>query len=317
MDTMIGFTNFLFVPANRPERFPKAAASGADMICIDLEDSVPPLQKDKARTALIELFDSLEQDSMSRNPSNCDPASRASLDCARIAVRINGLKTAAGLADLLAFASARNPPTLIFIPMVESASEVEIAHSILSQRSTEKNMALENRNDSAPKQINGLIPLIETVKGLRTCDSIAASKGVTAMMFGGGDFSAELGTKLDWEPLLTARSHFIMGCASASIAAIDTPFIFLDDEAGLKQECQRAKALGFHVKAAIHPQQIKIIAAVMRSSAQEIAEAQDAIKAFERTGGEAIRYKGRMLEAPVVQKYRRLLAANSIPGSAR
>lgn len=269
---MTSFTNFLFVPANRPERFEKAVSSGADLICIDLEDSVPADQKDSARDSVI--------------------AALANMDRKKTAVRINGLKTRAGLADLLALAESDHCPALVFLPMVESASEVEIAHNILGDR------------------IDGLIPLIETVKGLRAGDAIAASAGVTAMMFGGGDFSAELGTKLEWEPLLAARGAFIMCCASARVMAIDVPYIDMGNEAGLAEECARAKSMGFHAKAAIHPKQLPALQTAMRASEAEIAEAASAIAAYDAAGGKAISHNGRMLEAPIMERYRRIVAAD-------
>ncbi|WP_229955627.1 HpcH/HpaI aldolase/citrate lyase family protein [Parasphingorhabdus litoris] len=271
MDPMTGFTNFLFVPANRPERFEKAANSGADLICIDLEDSVPTDQKDSARESVLDAL--------------------KALDRSKTAVRINGLKTEAGLADLLALSASDRLPSLIFLPMVESAAEIEIAHSILGDR------------------VDGLVPLIETVRGLRAGDMLAASAGVTGMMFGGGDFSAELGTKLEWEPLLAARGAFILCCASAGVAAIDVPYIDMGNETGLEEECRKAKAMGFHAKAAVHPKQIAAIAKAMKPTEAEVAEAIDAINAFDAAGGKAISHNGRMLEAPVMQRYRHIVAA--------
>ena len=267
---MIGFTNFLFVPGNRPERFEKAASAGADLICIDLEDSVPATEKDAARQAVLDALPTLKR--------------------SKTAVRINGLKTPAGLSDLLALADCNSSPALVFLPMTESPAEVEIAHAILGDK------------------VPGLVPLIETVKGLRAGDAIAASKGVAGLMFGGGDFSAEIGTKLDWEPLLVARSQFVMCCASANVPAIDVPYIDMANEAGLIEECQKAKALGFQAKAAIHPKQVAAIQAAFRPSEGEIAEAKDAIAAYDAAGGKAISHNGHMLEAPVMERYRRILA---------
>ncbi|WP_417619541.1 HpcH/HpaI aldolase/citrate lyase family protein [Parasphingorhabdus sp.] len=263
-------TNFLFVPANRPERFEKAVSSGADLICIDLEDSVPADQKDSARKSVMVALNGLESK--------------------KTAVRINGLKTVAGLADLLTLARAEHLPSIIFLPMVECARDVEIAHSILGNR------------------IDGLIPLIETVRGLRAGDDIAASDGVTGMMFGGGDFSAELGTKLEWEPLLAARGGFIMCCASAQVMAIDVPYIDMGNEEGLAEECARIKAMGFHAKAAIHPKQLPAIQSIMSPSEAEIAEAKDAIAAYNAADGRAISHNERMLEAPIMERYRRILS---------
>jgi (S)-citramalyl-CoA lyase len=262
------FTNFLFVPGNRPERFAKALASGADLVCIDLEDSVPLAEKDDARREAL--------------------AAIAQHKDGRFALRINGLRTAAGLTDILAVAGATCPEYL-FIPMVESAAEIEIVRSILSP----------------PVAI---VPLIESVKGLRAVHDIAASPGVAAVMFGGGDFAAELGVDLAWQPLLHARSELVMACAAAGIAAVDVPYIDLENDVGLVEECTRVKTLGFNAKAAIHPRQIDAINAVFRPTSSEIEEARAAIAAFDAGGGAAIRFQGKMLEAPVIRRYRQILS---------
>jgi (S)-citramalyl-CoA lyase len=262
------FNNFLFVPGNRPERYAKALASGADLVCIDLEDSVPLAEKGNARAAAL--------------------AAIAGHDESRLALRINGLRTAAGLEDILALSNTRLPEYL-FVPMVESAAELEILRSILGA-------------DIA------FVPLIESVKGLRAAHDIAASPGVAAIMFGGGDFAGELGVKLEWEPLLHARSELVMACASAHIRAVDVPYIDLENEAGLADECAKAKALGFHAKAAIHPRQIDAINVAMRPGDAEIEEAQAAITAFDAGGGAAIRFQGKMLEAPIIRRYRQILS---------
>lgn len=262
------FTNFLFVPGNRPERYAKALASDADLVCIDLEDSVPLGEKDEARAAAL--------------------AAIAEHRDGRLALRINGLRTAAGLADILAVA-ASSMPEYLFVPMVESTAELEILRGVLGDGIA-------------------FVPLIESVKGLRAAQDIGSSPGVVAMMFGGGDFAGELGVKLAWEPLLHARSELVMACAAANIRVVDVPYIDLEDEAGLADECAKAKALGFHAKAAIHPRQIGAINAAMRPSAAEVAEAGAAIAAFDAAGGAAIRFQGKMLEAPIIRRYRQILS---------
>lgn len=269
---MRAFTNFLFVPGNRPERFEKALASGAELVCIDLEDSVPADEKQEARDSALAAIAAHGDD--------------------RLALRINGLRTGVGLADLLALADS-NRPAYLFVPMVESAAEIEIICGVVGE-----GMAI--------------IPLIESVKGLRAVEGIAASPGVIAMMFGGGDFSGELGVKLAWEPLLHARSELVMACAAANIRAIDVPYIDMDDDAGLAVECAKARALGFHSKAAIHPKQIDAINAAMRPSIAEIDEAHSAVAAFEAAGGVAIRHHGRMLEAPLIRRYRNIISTGEI-----
>jgi citrate lyase subunit beta/citryl-CoA lyase/(S)-citramalyl-CoA lyase len=245
--------------------------SGADLICIDLEDSVPASAKDSARE---DAIDALKW-----------------LDLSKTAVRINGIRTAEGLADLLALRASDKKPCLLFIPMVEHAVEIEIAKSALGVGT------------------GGFVPLIETVRGLSNAIEIAAADGVAAVMFGGGDFSSELGVKMDWEPLLTARSQLVMACAAAKVYCVDVPFIDIANEAGLADETARVKALGFHAKAAIHPSQIAIIKLGMKPTEAEVAEAKDALAAFEASGGAVIRHKGQMLEVPIVKRYQQILAS--------
>jgi (S)-citramalyl-CoA lyase len=260
--------SMLFVPGNKPERFAKALASGADCVCIDLEDAVPADEKAAARDAAI----------------------AAAMDDDRLSIRINAVSTRAGLADLLALADASKRPNLLFIPMVEAAAEIAIARSVLADPAVQ------------------FVPLIETVAGLNNAGAIAAEQNVAAVMLGGADFSAQLGVTLSWEPLLVARGQLVMAAAGAGKRAIDVPYIHLDNDAGLIEEAQRAKAMGFAAKAAIHPAQIAPIHSVFRPTAEEIAEAEAAEVAFSEANGAAVGFKGKMLEAPVMVRYRQILS---------
>lgn len=259
--------SLLFVPGSRPDRFDKALSAGADSVCVDLEDAVPVEGKDAARDAAL-----------------------AAIGRPGVALRINGVSTRAGMADLLALAAAPQRPAHIYVPMVESPAELRIIRTVLADDSV------------------GLIPLIETVEGLDNAGAIAADPAVVMMMFGGGDFSAQLGVALAWEPLLLARQRLIMACAAANKPAMDVPFIKIDDEAGLREEARRARDIGFAAKAAIHPTQLAAIHNVFRPTHAEIAEAEDAVAAFVAAGGAAVRFNGRMLDAPVVRRYQQILA---------
>lgn len=261
--------SLLFVPGSRPDRIAKALDSGADLVCIDLEDSVPEGDKAAARASAL--------------------AAIAAHREGRLALRINGMATRAGLADLLAIAEVDVAPPLVLLPKVESGAEVALVASVLG------------RPDIA------LVPLVETPRGLRAAHRIAAAPSVCAMMFGGGDLSSELGVALEWEPLLGARSQFLLACAEAGVPSIDVPFIRLGDSAGLEEETRRAKAAGFTAKAAIHPDQIETIHRVMRPTAEELEEAEAAEEAFAAAGGAAVRFRGKMLEAPIMRKYRQIL----------
>jgi (S)-citramalyl-CoA lyase len=260
----IAITNFLFASGARPDRFAKALAGGADLVCIDLEDSVPAQGKEAARDAAI-------------------AAVRADN---RLAIRINAVSTGQGLRDLVALADSDVRPAMLFVPMVEAPEELRVVRAAIGD---------------VP-----LIPLVETVRALGRVAAIVSTPGVAAAMFGGGDLSAELGVALEWEPLAVARGRFVMGCAEVGVPAIDVPWIGLDDREGLEAEARRAKAMGFAAKAAIHPGQIETLRAVFAPTAAEIADARAALAAFDAGGGAAVRFNGRMLEAPVMRRYRRI-----------
>jgi citrate lyase subunit beta/citryl-CoA lyase/(S)-citramalyl-CoA lyase len=257
-------TSLLFVPGDRSDRVRKAFGTSADLICIDLEDSVAPERKTDARNdTLTALRDA---------PAHCG-------------VRINRVASREGLLDLIAIADA--PPPFVLIPMTEHPAELRVTRSVIG--------------NGVP-----LIPLIESVGGMATSPEIARAEGVVAMMFGGGDLAAELGVELGWEPLAFARAQFVMACAAAKVRAIDVPFVRLDDPTGLADECGQARRLGFHAKAAIHPAQLDAIHAAFSPSEQERAEAREALAAWRAGGGSAIRWKGRMLEAPLVKRLERV-----------
>ncbi len=269
--------SLLFVPGSRPDRFAKAKAGGADLTVIDCEDAVAAADKQAARdAALAQIAD----------------------DGAGWAIRINGVATAAGINDLAALIAADLLPEILLVPMVESAAQLDVIAGALADRCP------------------ALVPLIETPKGLRHALEIASHPHTAAVMFGGGDFSGELGVVLGWEPLLAARQQLILACAEAKKPAIDVPFIALDDEAGLVQEAQRARAIGFAAKAAIHPRQVPAIRAAFAPSPEQVEEARAALHAYAEGGERPIRFRGAMLEAPIIKQYRALIARHEEQANA-
>ncbi len=266
MSALSAYQSLLFVPGNRPERFAKALASGADLVCIDLEDAVGPADKDAARAAALDAVGN-----------------------ARLGIRINGLRTRQGLADLVALSETARKPAFVMIPMVEAAAEIEIAYAVLGA--------------SVP-----LLPLIETVRGLGVARGVAAAPGIGGVMLGGADFAGELGVALSWEPLIAARAEIVMACAAARVPAIDAPWLDLDNLDGLADEVAKMKAIGFAAKSLVHPKHVAVVHQIMRPTAAQIAEAHEAEAAYAAAGQSAIRFKNTMLEAPVMARYRRVLA---------
>lgn len=263
--------SILFVPGNRPDRFDKALDSNASLICIDLEDAVAPTEKAQAcQSALAYLARGVT---------------------ARVAIRINPMTTREGLADLLAMATAAHPPAVLLVPKVLAPSEMLQIDSILGE---------------CPSAV---LPIVENCEGLAHAYAIAAAPRVIAMLFGGGDLAGELGVAMAWEPLFAGRAQVVQACARARVPALDVPFVAIGDDAGLAEEAARVKALGFSGKVAIHPNQVAIINACFTPDGQEIAEARAAMEAFAAAGRSAVAFKGKMLEAPLMRHYERILAA--------
>jgi (S)-citramalyl-CoA lyase len=273
--------SWLFTPATRPERFEKAAASGADVSIIDLEDSVAPSSKAEARrTALAHL------------------AQPACGSCVR-ALRINGLETHFGVGDLQALLESSARPDYLVLPKTESAAHLQILDRLLAEAG----------------KATRLVALLESARGLAAIEEIAAATPrLEALLFGAADMSADLGAGTAWAPLAYARSRLVAGCALAGVLAIDSPFFDVKDHDGLTQETAQAVALGFAGKAAIHPNQIAAINAALTPRPEEVAKAR-AILAENAKGVGVV--QGQMVDEAVARKARRILVAagESFPGN--
>jgi citrate lyase subunit beta/citryl-CoA lyase/(S)-citramalyl-CoA lyase len=202
-------------------------------------------------------------------------------------VRVNAVTTAAGLADLVALAAAPAPPPLVLIPKTEHSRDADIVARVL--------------DDAAI----GLVPLVESVMGLRASFALAAHPRVAALMLGGADLSAELGVEPGWEALLRARTEIVMACAAHGKLAIDVPHLRLDDPGDLAAELARLASIGFRAKACIHPKQVAAVNQAFTPSPAEIATAKAVVAA---SAGAAVAWvDGRFVEKPVVRRSERLL----------
>ena len=269
----------LFTPGNRPERFAKAAATGADGLILDLEDAVAAPAKEDARATVVAHF---------RGDF------RAGLAPHQLkGLRVNNIHTPAGVRDLDALVSSGVAPDFLLLPKVESAFEVR-----LYARHLEGGQA-------------GIAfgCLIESSRGLEAAMEIAqADPRVRILAFGGVDLAADLRADLAWEPLLYGRSRLVQAAASAGLGLLDVPHLALDDAAALAAECARVKALGFTSKLAIHPKQVAPILAAFTPTAAEVDRAARMVAALEQAGGNAVEFEGKMLEGPVVKAAQRVLA---------
>ena len=263
--------SILFVPGDRPDRYEKALATGADAVCIDLEDAVAPARKTGARASVLRFL-----------------AHRPRPSTAAVIVRLNDPDTVEGGRD--AGALRDQPPDAVMIPKVTTSEGVRRAARLVGA--------------AMP-----LLPIIETARGLENAARIgAASPAVAALIFGGFDLSVELGAEPDWESLLYARSRVVHAAAVSGLEAIDMPSRDLRRTAGLLAEAENARRLGYSGKVAIHPAQIEVIHEVFTPSAEEVARARRIVEADLAAGGGAVALDGRMVDRPVVEAARRVLA---------
>lgn len=273
--------SFLFVPGSRPELFPKAMASGADGVCVDLEDAVGPGAKDEARERTAAL---LGEEAPAPSPGPRTPL---------VMVRMNAPTAPAGVRDLEALAALAHPPDAVLIPMVRDPDEVrEVAAALCGPGSSVR-----------------LVPLMETARGLAAVEEIAAAAdAVAALLLGGHDLSLELGARPEWEPLLYARSRLVHAAALAGIDALDMPLLDLSDAESLRAEARAARALGFTGKAAIHPDQVEPIQEIFTPDEGEVEEARRVVEAYRAADGNAVLLDGRVVDRPVLEAALRTLA---------
>jgi len=263
--------SLLFVPGSRPERFEKALEPEADLVIIDLEDAVLPEEKERARSATLDFIASTAEHR-------------------RTGLRINSPRTAFGCADIAALAQTGLAPEAIMVPKVEHVVDLEIVAEALA--------ALSPR----------LIPVVETGRGLEAAGAILRHPRVVTALFGGADFSAELGTGLEWEALAYARGRLASLSSSAGKDLIDVPFLNVKDTDGLIAEAERVKAIGFDGKACIHPAQVAAVNGVFTPTGDQVSAARRVLDAFDKAEGGAVLLEGKLIDRPVVIAAERTVA---------
>jgi (S)-citramalyl-CoA lyase len=224
--TLAPTRSWLITPAAFPDCFAVASAVAADVAILDLEHAVGPDDKDRARATALDYLRSGKRDG------------------ARNALRINGLDTRAGIADLNALLDSGAACDYLVLPRTESAGHLQILDRLLTACGRDAR----------------LVGVVESARGLDALTFIAAATPrLACLMLGAADMAADLGATTAWEPLAFVRARLIAACALAGVAAIDAPYFDVRDAEGLAQETARAVALGFRAKAAIHPEQVGAI----------------------------------------------------------
>lgn len=263
---------FLFVPASRPERIDKALAAGADAVIVDLEDAVAADGKDAAREALSLWL--------------AGPAAKPVL------VRINAAQTAWHEADL---AVCRAPAVHgIVLPKAEMGSTVAHAYTVTNKP---------------------ILPIVESALGLHQLPQVASAPGCARLVFGKLDLAIDLGLEQGQEDSEETvfhpyRAQLVLASRLAELPApVDGVYTSIDDNVGLSAYTRRARRDGFGALLLIHPRQVATVAAAFVPEDAELAWARRVLAAAADARGAAAVVDGRMIDAPVVARAKRLMAA--------
>lgn len=276
--------SLLFVPADRPERFAKAVASGADAIILDLEDSVVSANKGKGREAVAEFL---------KSPGDVT-----------VIVRVNPLDGGETARDLAAILP--QPPAGIMLPKAEGAKSVA---------------RLMEMMEGAPVPV---LPIAtETPAAIFELGSYReVTSPMMGLTWGAEDLPAAIGAATSREddgsytPLYEmARNLTLLAAHAAGVPAIETVYPDIGNGDGLAAYAARGRRDGFAGMMAIHPTQVDIINAAFEPSAEEIAKAQAIVAAFAADpGAGALKLDGKMVDRPHLTQAQRLLKRTSEAG---
>jgi citrate lyase beta subunit len=268
--------SFIFTPGLRPDMYPKALASGADIVCVELEDGIAPKNKTEARHNALALFEQPQAD-----------------DGVERIVRINSMRQHFGIEDVNAVLASTTPPPALMMPKVRAPDEVVMLDQLLTEAG----------------HATRLHVIIETNEGLEAAFEIArCSDRIDAMFFGGVDMAAELRCVNSYDTLLYARSRVVHAAAAAGLDVIDVPFLDLDDPEGMRVEAEKVRDLGFAGKGSVHPKQIAALNEVFTPSTDKIAHARRIIAEFEKADTGLVVIDGKLIEKPVLREMHRIVA---------
>lgn len=275
---MIRRRSTLFVGALALDGLDAALASGADIVCVDLEDAVPPGRKDEARVAVVERIATLR-----------------AVPGTALAARINALPDFEGPVDFRTLVTEAKAITTFVLPKISHPDEVKWAGGALEELGSEAELAA----------------IVETAMGLELAADIArAHPRLRSLYFGGFDLSTALGCDMAWEPLLYARSRTVHAAAGAGIECLDSPFPDVNDVEGLARSCAQARALGMAGKCAKHANQVGGINAAFTPAAAELERARRVVAAFEVDPTRPLVFEGKLVELPTIKRLERLVRAS-------
>jgi citrate lyase subunit beta/citryl-CoA lyase len=285
--------SLLFSPGDRPELMRKAPATGADVVCFDIEDAVAPDRKDEARAAVRGVL---------ADP-DFDPDAEV---CVRLTASAPGADLDAIVATDVGDASAPGrAPRLdaVMLPKVEDAGRVERAAALCADRGLDP----------------AVFALVETAGGVLAAEAIADAAATDALIFGAEDLAADLGaTRTDeGTEVLYAREHVVLAAGAAEVDALDTVYTDFSDTEGLREETAFARTLGYDGKLAIHPSQVDPINEAFTPDPDEIEWASRVLDARDEADREdrgVFGVDGEMIDAPLVAQAERIVERAAAAG---
>ena len=278
-----------FVPGANDKMLNKSLALTADSLVLDLEDAVTPDNKDSARETVTDWLKNIDFGRQERM------------------VRMNPLDTPWGVHDLEMTMQGR--PDSYLVPKVRTKEDLFKIDAILTR--------MEKRLDYAPGEVKLVVLATETPEGLLNIKDFGACPRVDALSWGAEDLSAAIGARRNrdeagqfLEVFRYARLMTLLAATAAGVQPLDTVFVDIRDSEGLRRDCVEGAWMGFTGKITIHPNQIDTVNTVFSPSAEEIAESQELLAAFEeneKAGKMAFSFKGEMVDVPHLTRARTIL----------
>lgn len=294
MDTRFLRRSLLYVPGSSPKMLEKALAfDETDGIIFDLEDSVSPPEKGKARELVCGALQKAANGTGQRE----------------IIVRPNPLSSPFAFDDFAAICPLA-PDSLI---ITKASRNVLVCADMLVTM-------LENKHGLTPGNIR-LIPLIESAEGIEDISAILrASPRITAAQFGAEDFTKDMEVARTRESgeVAYARNRLAVACRSAGVDCLDTPYVDFRDLDGCDADTRYAKSIGMTGRTVIHPSLAGLTNRIFSPSPKEIALAENIVRTFDEAASRglgAVALDGKMIDAPIVERARNLLAKASKTGA--
>lgn len=204
------------------------------------------------------------------------------------AVRINGVGTPEFEADVDALKGIAGL-ALIMLPKAESADHIARLADRLGP-------------GHAP-----LWAVIESAEGLKAAWDIAAAPGLEGVLFGGADYSVDIGSDMEWDALTYARGRLVAACARAGVQLLDVPYLDVHDPDGLVATTRRVRAMGFTGRACIHPDQVKGVHEAFTPTPAQVEHARKVIEIFEAAAGGPALLNGKLIDLPILRAANRVL----------